>query len=415
MRAYERFLKYVTIHTTGRRDAETVPSTPCQFDLARYLVEEMKGIGITDARVDEKCYVYGSIPATPGFEDGVRLGFISHMDTSPDFSGEGVRPLMHANYDGGAVALPGGIVLTPEIFPHLPSLKGRTLITSDGTTLLGADDKAGIAEIMTMAERLLREDRPHGRISIAFTPDEEVGNGACDLDPATFAADFGYTVDGGAENNVEYENFNAARARFEIRGRSVHPGEAKGKMINAGALAVRIASMLPAAETPEKTEEREGFFHLTDLEGNVESARLSYIVRDHSAESFEARLATLRMIEKTLNEEFPAGTVTLTIREQYRNMLEIIKLHMHLVENAKEAMRSLGLSPVTPPVRGGTDGARLSFIGLPCPNLGTGGYGFHGPYEHITVEAMDTVVEVLLGIVARYADTQAVTSGDGLQ
>lgn len=403
MHAYERFLKYVTIHTTSDRSAEGTPSADRQFDLANLLVEEMKSLGIKDARVDEKCYVYGSIPATEGLENKVSLGFLAHLDTSPDFSGEGVKPQIFENYDGGEVKLKGGVTLSPELFPHLTDLKGKTLITSDGTTLLGADDKAGIAEIMTMAETILKTGVPHGKICIGFTPDEEIGSGARDLDLASFGADFCYTVDGGAENEVECENFNASEAFFEIIGRSVHPGDAKGRMINAALLAVRIANMLPQAETPALTSGREGFFHLHNMEGSVEKARMRIIIRDHSAERFEGRLETLRHIEKTLNEEYPAGTVKLIIKDQYRNMIEVLKDHMHLIDNAIEAMKAAGISPITPPVRGGTDGAALSFRGLPCPNLGTGGYAYHGPYEHITSEGMEAVTRVLLGIVDRYA------------
>ncbi len=403
MHAYERFLKYVTIHTTSDRSAEGTPSADRQFDLANLLVEEMKSLGIKDARVDEKCYVYGSIPATEGLENKVSLGFLAHLDTSPDFSGEGVKPQIFENYDGGEVKLKGGVTLSPELFPHLTDLKGKTLITSDGTTLLGADDKAGIAEIMTMAETILKTGVPHGKICIGFTPDEEIGSGAQDLDLAAFGADFCYTVDGGAENEVECENFNASEAFFEIIGRSVHPGDAKGRMINAALLAVRIANMLPQAETPALTSGREGFFHLHNMEGSVEKARMRIIIRDHSAERFEGRLETLRHIEKTLNEEYPAGTVKLIIKDQYRNMIEVLKDHMHLIDNAIEAMKAAGISPITPPVRGGTDGAALSFRGLPCPNLGTGGYAYHGPYEHITSEGMEAVTRVLLGIVDRYA------------
>ena len=410
MRAYERLLKYVKIHTTSDGSSKLLPSTARQFDLAKMLSSEMKQIGMKDVRVDDHCYVYGFIPASEGLEDKNRIGLIAHLDTAPDFSGEHVKPMLHPDYDGGDIVLPGGPVLSPTLFPHLSSLRGRTLITSDGTTLLGADDKAGIAEIMTMAERVISEGLPHGPVSIAFTPDEEIGSGAKELDLKAFGADFAYTVDGGAENEVEYENFNAARAVFEIRGRSVHPGEAKGKMINASLLAARIAGMLPEAEIPAKTEGREGFFHLTDLEGNVEHARMTYIVRDHDAARFEGRLETLRHIEKTLREAYPEGTVTLAIQEQYRNMIEKIRPCMHLVDTAYTAMKAQGLAPVSPPVRGGTDGAQLSFRGLPCPNLGTGGYAFHGPYEHITVEGMDTVVAVLLGIVSMYAEEKISSS-----
>ena len=403
MRACERLLKYVAVHTTSDESTGTVPSTERQFDLAHLLVEEMKALGIEDARVDEKCYVYGTIPASEGCEGKPSLGFIAHLDTSPDSSGENVKPQIWENYDGGEIRLKNDRVISPEMFAHLAKLKGLTLITSDGTTLLGADDKAGIAEILTMAERIITDKLPHGKICIGFTPDEEIGGGAEDLDLAAFGADYGYTVDGGAENEIEYENFNAAAAEFVITGKSVHPGEAKGKMVNAALVAGTICRMLPEAEIPALTEGYEGFYHLTGISGNVEAARASFIIRDHSDTKFEAKLSTLRLIEKTLNERYGAGTVRLTIREQYRNMIEKIRPCMHLIENAKAAVEAAGKQPLEVPIRGGTDGARLSFRGLPCPNLGTGGYAFHGPYEHITAEGMDFVVEVLLGIVARYA------------
>ena len=402
MRAYERLLKYVKIHTASDESTETVPSTDRQFDLAKLLAEEMKELGIEGARVDEKCYVYGTIPASAGCEGKPSIGFIAHMDTSPDCSGENVKPQIWENYDGGEIRLNNNRVISPEMFGHLEKLKGLTLITSDGTTLLGADDKAGIAEILTMAEHIIKEKLPHGKICIAFTPDEEIGGGAEDLDLEAFGADFGYTVDGGPENEIEYENFNAAAAEFVITGRSVHPGEAKGKMVNAALVASQIVRMLPEAEIPALTEGYEGFYHLTAISGNVETAKASFIIRDHSDTKFEAKLSTLKLIEKTLNEKYGAGTVALTIREQYRNMIEKIRPCMHLIENAKAAVESAGKQPVEVPIRGGTDGARLSFRGLPCPNLGTGGYAFHGPYEHITAEGMDFVTKVLLNIVERY-------------
>ena len=402
MRAYERLLKYVKIHTASDESTETVPSTDRQFDLAKLLAEEMKELGIEGARVDEKCYVYGTIPASAGCEGKPSIGFIAHMDTSPDCSGENVKPQIWENYDGGEIRLNNNRVISPEMFGHLEKLKGLTLITSDGTTLLGADDKAGIAEILTMAEHIIKEKLPHGKICIAFTPDEEIGGGAEDLDLEAFGADFGYTVDGGPENEIEYENFNAAAAEFVITGRSVHPGEAKGKMVNAALVASQIVRMLPEAEIPALTEGYEGFYHLTAISGNVETAKASFIIRDHSDTKFEAKLSTLKLIEKTLNEKYGAGTVALTIREQYRNMIEKIRPCMHLIENAKAAVETAGKQPVEVPIRGGTDGARLSFRGLPCPNLGTGGYAFHGPYEHITAEGMDFVTKVLLNIVERY-------------
>ena len=404
MRAYERFLNYVKIHTTSDENSNTTPSTRRQFDLAEILAEEMKKLGVKDVRVDENCYVYGAIPATPGYEDKPAIGLIAHLDTAPDFCGEHVNPQIYRNYNGEDVTLgDSGKVLSVKTFPHLKELKGRTLITTDGTTLLGADDKAGIAEIMTVAEELLKGTMPHGKICIAFTPDEEVGSGADKLDIPAFGAQYAYTADGGCENEIVYENFNASEAVFKIRGFNIHPGEARNKMINAALVGMEINSMLPNLETPAHTEVYEGFFHLCEMEGTVENATLQYIIRDHSAASFEARENTLRHIEKIMNEKYGQGTVKLEIHEQYRNMIEKVAPCMQLVDYAKDAIRELGMEPNTDPIRGGTDGAQLSFRGLPCPNLGTGGYAFHGPYEHITAEGMDTAVHVMLGILKRFA------------
>ena len=403
MKAYERLLNYVKVFTTSDDDSESVPSSARQFDLARLLVEEMKAIGVSDARVDDKCYVYGSIPATPGCEDKPAIGFIAHMDTAPDFNGDNVHPRIIEDYDGGEVVLgESGRVLKPADFPHLPGLKGRTLIVTDGTSLLGADDKAGVAEIMTAAERIISEGIPHGRLLLAFTPDEEVGRGADHFDVEGFGADFAYTVDGGQENIIEYENFNASAASIEINGFNVHPGSAKDIMINALHVACEIEGMLPAGQTPRDTEGYEGFFHLCDISGTTEHATMYYILRDHSAEIMAARKATLKHVEKLLNAKYGAGTVAVTIKDQYQNMVEKIKPCFHLIENACAAVKELGLEPVTEPIRGGTDGARLSFMGLPCPNLGTGGYAYHGPYEHITVEGMELATEIILGIIAKY-------------
>lgn len=404
MRAYERFLNYVKIHTTSDENSNTTPSTRRQFDLAEILAEEMKKLGVKDVRVDENCYVYGAIPATPGYEDKPAIGLIAHLDTAPDFCGEHVNPQIYRNYNGEDVTLgDSGKVLSVKTFPHLKELKGRTLITTDGTTLLGADDKAGIAEIMTVAEELLKGTMPHGKICIAFTPDEEVGSGADKLDIPAFGAQYAYTADGGCENEIVYENFNASEAVFKIRGFNIHPGEARNKMINAALVGMEINSMLPNLETPAHTELYEGFFHLCEMEGTVENATLQYIIRDHSAASFEARENILRHIEKIMNEKYGQGTVKLEIHEQYRNMIEKVAPCMQLVDYAKDAIRELGMEPNTDPIRGGTDGAQLSFRGLPCPNLGTGGYAFHGPYEHITAEGMDTAVHVMLGILKRFA------------
>lgn len=404
MRAYERFLNYVKIHTTSDENSNTTPSTRRQFDLAEILAEEMKKLGVKDVRVDENCYVYGAIPATPGYEDKPAIGLIAHLDTAPDFCGEHVNPQIYRNYNGEDVTLgDSGKVLSVKTFPHLKELKGRTLITTDGTTLLGADDKAGIAEIMTVAEELLKGTMPHGKICIAFSPDEEVGSGADKLDIPAFGAQYAYTADGGCENEIVYENFNASEAVFKIRGFNIHPGEARNKMINAALVGMEINSMLPNLETPAHTELYEGFFHLCEMEGTVENATLQYIIRDHSVASFEARENTLRHIEKIMNEKYGQGTVKLEIHEQYRNMIEKVAPCMQLVDYAKDAIRELGMEPNTDPIRGGTDGAQLSFRGLPCPNLGTGGYAFHGPYEHITAEGMDTAVHVMLGILKRFA------------
>ena len=401
MKAYERFLEYAKMHTTSDEMSGTHPSSSIQFALARRLVDELKALGIS-AECDEYCYVYATIPATVGREGVPAIGFIAHMDTAPDFCGENVSPRIIENYDGEDVELGEGRVLKRSDFPHLAELKGRTLIVTDGKTLLGADDKAGIAEIMTLAETLIEKKLPHGKICIAFTPDEEIGEGADHFDVARFGADFAYTADGDAEGGIEYENFNAAGAVFEINGFNIHPGSAKDKMINASLIAMEINSLLPADEVPSKTEGYEGFFHLIDMEGCVEHATLKYIIRDHSAETFAKRCELTRQIEKKINEAYGEGTVILTLKEQYRNMEEKIRPCFHVVDTAKKAVLAAGLEPIIKPIRGGTDGARLSFEGLPCPNLGTGGYAFHGPYEHITVEGMDKAVEILLGIVKLY-------------
>ena len=404
MRAYERLLNYVQIDTPSNPAGESVPSSACQFDLAKVLVEELKAVGVENAEVNEKCYVYASIPATEGYENCKKLGFIAHMDTAPDFNGYGVKPQIIENYDGKDVVLgESGRVLKVKDFPELAHLKGRTLITTDGTSLLGADDKSGIAEIITLAEELIKNEIPHGKICIGFTPDEEVGSGADNFDVERFGADIAYTVDGGMEGEIEYENFNAAGATVTVHGNNVHPGMAKDIMVNSQLVAMEFNGMLPADETPATTEEYEGFFHLTNMEGNVECTKLHYIVREHDGEKYKERKALLEKITNQMNEKYGAGTVELELKDQYFNMKEMIEPHFHLIENAKEAAKEVGLNPKVVPVRGGTDGARLSFMGLPCPNLGTGGFGFHGPYEHITVEGMDLCVEMMRKIVEKYS------------
>ena len=404
MRAYERFLNYVKVHTTSDSDSTTHPSSMRQFDLAHMLVEEMKALGIEDARVDDKCYVYGTLPATEGYEAVKALGFIAHMDTADAASGADIKPQIHENYDGTDVLLPGsGVYLTVKQFPFLAEMKGQTLITTDGTTLLGADDKAGIAEILTMAEHIINEKIPHVKICIGFTPDEEVGMGADFFDIPGFGAAYAYTVDGGDVGEIEYENFNAAAAVVNFCGLSVHPGSAKNTMINAQNVAMEFHMALPKYERPEHTEGREGFYHLTDMSGDVTSAKLEYIIRDHDEYKFTEKKETMRHIAACLNEQYGKGTVELTIKDSYANMIEQIKPHFHLIESAREAVKKAGLVPMETPVRGGTDGARLSYEGLPCPNLGTGGFNFHGPAECISVEKMDQSVEVLLNLVDIYS------------
>lgn len=408
MKPFERLLKYISIRTPSDEASTTVPSSTCQFELAWHLHRELFTMGITDVKVDTKCYLYAHIPPTPGYEDRPVLGFIAHLDTVSDFCDHKIIAEIHEDYNGKELPLgTSGRVLSPDMFPHLKDLEGRTLITSDGTTILGADDKAGIAEIMAVAERLLTEDIPHGPVSIAFTPDEEIGMGAAHFDLEEFGADFAYTLDGDTEGEIQYENFNAAKAEFQIRGVNVHPGSSKDVMVNAALVAMEINSLLPAGETPRDTDGYEGFYHLTDMKGDVGEAVLRYIIRDHSAEKFEQRKETLRSIEKQMNAKWGRDTVTLTLTDQYRNMAEIISSCMHLIENAEKACRRAGVEPLILPIRGGTDGAQLSFKGLPCPNLGTGGHGYHGPYEHITAEGMDAACSTALELVKLYAESPA--------
>ena len=400
MRVEERLLKYVSYWTTSDEECRQIPSSERQFELGKVLEQELRDLGLEKVTLTDHCYVYGLLPATKGYADKPAVGFISHMDTAPDFSGKDVKPQIIPDYDGNDVLLKGsGAYLKVSDFPTLKTLKGRTLITTDGTTLLGADDKAGVAEIMTAVEQIITEKIPHGDIWIGFTPDEEVGSGADLFDLDYFKAKFAYTVDGDYEGEVAYENFNAASASFEITGVNVHPGEAKDIMINAALVGCEIASLLPENETPAHTEGREGFYHLTDFSGDIAHAKVNYIVRDHDKATFEKRLDTLRGIEQKMNEKYHADTVKLNIQHSYSNMLEVIEKNEYVVAIAKKAIKNVGLEPVSRPVRGGTDGARLSFMGLPCPNLGTGGYGFHGPFEHISVEGMDTAVSVIKEIV----------------
>mgnify|MGYP004550945755 FL=1 len=396
MRAYERLLKYVSVYTTSDPDSATVPSSMRQYDLAHQLVEELKALGLENVHVDENCVVYGWLSATAGCEKQPALGFIAHMDTAPDCAGENVKPQIIENYDGSDVLLAGsGEKLSPAAFPTLKNLAGMTLITTDGTTLLGADDKAGIAEIMTALESIISEKKPHGKLCIAFTPDEEVGAGVDHFDVEKFGAVYAYTVDGGEEGEIAYETFNACSAEVAVEGLSVHPGSAKDTMINAALVAMEFNALLPAADIPRLTEGYEGFFHLCDMSGDVEHAKLHYIVRDHDRATFEMRKKTLEHAAKTINEKYAREVIRLTIKDSYYNMAEKIAPHMELIENAKRACEKAGMKPFIEAVRGGTDGCRLSFMGLPTPNLCTGGFAFHGPYEHIAVESMDRCAKMV--------------------
>ena len=405
MRAYERFLNYVPVWTTSDETSDTVPSADRELVLARMLVEEMIGLGIADARVDDKGYVYGHIPATPGCEDKPSLGLVAHMDTVADASGENIKPQIIENYDGKDVVLKGsGDILKVDEFPYLAELKGRTLITTDGTTLLGADDKAGIAEILTVAEEIIKEGLPHGKICIGFTPDEEIARGAKHFDVEGFGADYAYTLDGDEEGEIQFENFNASTAFITIHGVSVHTGSAKDVMVNSQTIATEIHQMLPVNERPETTEGYEGFYHLVSVQGNVTTTKMKYFIRDFDRRSFDARAQKLRDIAEEMNKKYGEGKVKVEIVESYYNMREKIEPCMQLIDYAKAAIEHAGITPIVSPVRGGTDGARLSFKGLPCPNLGTGGHAFHGVFEHITVEGMDKAVLIVKDIIRQFAE-----------
>ena len=404
MKAYERFLKYVQIDTASADGTGVTPSTSCQWDLARLLVDELRELGLENPGVDGNCIVTAWLPAAPGCEGAPALGLLAHMDTAPAFSGENVHPIVHENYDGGDIILPKeGRVIRAADFPFLADLRGRTIITADGSTLLGADDKAGIAEIMTLLERIQAESLPHGRLCIAFTPDEEIGEGPDHFDVAAFGAQFAYTVDGGKAGSIEYENFNAAGALVEIDGVSVHPGGAKGIMENALLIAQELNALLPAKAIPARTEGYEGFFHLDGLTGTAAACRMEYIIRDHDKGEFTVKKALLERAAAQVQNAHPTARVKVTIRDTYYNMKEKLADCMHLVENARKAAELAGVAPTVEPIRGGTDGARLSYMGLPCPNLGTGGYNCHGPMELAVVEEMDAVVDILAHIAALYA------------
>jgi len=396
----ERFLRYVAIDTQSDPESSSFPSTAKQLDLARLLVRELEEIGMQDVTLDENGYVMATLPANVR-QDIPTIGFIAHMDTSPDMSGKNVRPVLVENYDGGDIVLnrEKNIILSPADFPDLKNYAGETLITTDGTTLLGADNKAGIAEIITAMEYLLTHPEiEHGEIKVAFTPDEEIGRGADRFDVGKFNAAFAYTVDGGPLGELEYENFNAASARIRIQGRNVHPGSAKNKMVNSMLIAMELNSLLPPGERPEYTDGYEGFFHLTGINGDVEETRLQYIIRDHFRDLFEKKKQVLRAAADFLNLKYGSGTVELEITDTYYNMKEKIEPVLEIVDLAKRAMEEVGVTPLITPVRGGTDGARLSYMGLPCPNIFAGGHNYHGKYEYIPVSSMRKAVEVILKI-----------------
>lgn len=401
----EKFLNYVKIDTQSDENSTACPTTAKQHNLAKLLVKELEAMGADEITYDkEYCYVYATVPATKGCENRPVLGFIAHMDTAPAVTGENVKPRIIENYDGKDIVLneEKNIVMKVSDFPELVEYTGKRLIVTDGTTLLGADDKAGIAEIMTMAEQLLsHKEIPHGKIRIGFTPDEEVGAGADHFDVKLFGADYAYTVDGGKLGELEYENFNAAGAKVTFHGRSVHPGDAKNKMVNALLLAMEFQNMLPVFENPMYTEKYEGFYHLDLLSGSVEKAQAEYIIRDHDKDKFEQKKETFLRIGAYLNEKYGKDTVQIDMKDSYYNMREIIEQHMQLIENAKAAMEETGVNPIVVPIRGGTDGARLSYMGLPCPNLCTGGHNFHGRFEYICADSMEEIVEILLKLAGK--------------
>jgi len=404
MELKERFLKYVSFDTQSDENSTAFPSTEKQKVLLAALRDEMIALGMTEVTMDRYGYVMGTVPATPGCENAPVIGFIAHVDTSPDMSGKDVKPRIVEEYDGGDLQLNGRLAMRVADFPELAFFKGHTLIHTDGTTLLGADDKAGVAEIMTAAEHLLAHpELRHGKIRIGFTPDEEVGRGVDYFDVEAFGADFAYTVDGGMEGELEYENFNAASARIEIQGRNVHPGYAKNKMINAIEVACELQSLLPPAERPEHTEGYEGFYHCVGLNGTVEQATVSYIIRDHDAERFEARKVYLWSCVDLLKKKYGDNVLTLTLKDQYFNMRKMVEPHPQVIERALQAMEDAGVQPLVRPIRGGTDGARLSFMGLPCPNLFTGGMNFHGKFEYCSLTTMRKAQQVILNLAQLWA------------
>lgn len=397
----KRFLKYVSFDTQSKFGVDNIPSTDKQWKLSKYIVEELEQIGMEDVSIDDNGYIMATLPSNTK-KDIPTIGFIAHYDTSPDFSGKNVKPNIIENYNGEEIILNKSlnIKMSPDDFPELSQYKGKTLITTDGTTLLGADDKAGIAEIVTaMEEMILDTSLKHGKVRIGFTPDEEIGKGADLFDVKKFDAKWAYTIDGSELGELEYENFNAAGAKIIFNGKIVHPGYALNKMVNSMNIACEFINMLPSGEVPEKTTKKEGFYHLTDMSGSVEESTLSYIIRDHDRDKFEQRKNNITLIVETLNKKYGANSVVLEITDQYYNMKEMVEPHMHIVNTAELAMKNLGIKPIIKAIRGGTDGARLSFMGLPCPNIFAGGHNFHGKYEFVPVESMESAKNTIIEIV----------------
>lgn len=401
MKAYERLLKYVKIDTQSDEESNTCPSTDKQFELAKCLVSEMKEIGMEEVFVDENCYVYGTVPATEGRESEKVIGLIAHMDTAPVFSGKAVNPRIVENYNGEDIILNSdkNIILSKEMFPDLLGYIGQDIIVTDGLTLLGADDKAGIAEILTAMEYIISNNISHPRIRIAFTPDEEIGRGADLFDVESFGADYAYTVDGGMLGELEYENFNAASAVIKVHGNCIHPGEGKNKMKNALLIAMEFNGMLPPAQTPAHTENYEGFYHIMNFNGDEENAVMDYIIRDHDSDKFNQKKDMVVRVAEFLNSKYGENTIECEVKDSYYNMKEKILPHMEIIDKAKAAFMKNGVEPITVPIRGGTDGARLSYMGLPCPNLSTGGHNFHGKFEYIPINSMDKMTEVIISLV----------------
>ena len=405
MELKDRFLKYVSFDTQSDENSTTFPSTDKQLVLLNYLADEMLTLGMEDVTVDKYGYAMGTIPASKGYENAPVIGFIAHVDTAPDMSGKDVRPRIIDEYDGSDIQLNGSLTMKVSDFPELKNFVGHTLIHTDGTTLLGADDKAGCAEIMTAAEYLMAHPEiKHGKIRIGFTPDEEIGRGVDYFDVAAFGADFAYTMDGSVEGELEYENFNAAAATIEIQGRNVHPGYAKNKMINAIQVACELNALVPTVERPEYTAGYEGFYHCVGFNGTVENAKISYIIRDHDSEKFEQKKVFIWSCVDLLQKKYGEGVLKLTLKDQYYNMRKMVEPHPHVIDKAVEAMRKADVEPIIKPIRGGTDGARLSFMGLPCPNIFAGGMNFHGKFEYCSLNTMQKATQVIINLAQLWAE-----------